>query len=71
MTLHGKPLEEGAQVRVAISSFLASGGDGFTVFSEGRDTLGGDQDLDALEAYVQAQNPVVPPATDRIQRVVR
>lgn len=30
----------------------------------------GDQDLDALEAYVRAQNPVVPPATDRIQRVV-
>ena len=71
MALHGKPLQEGDQVRVAISSFLASGGDGFTVFSEGRDTLGGDQDLDALEAYVRTQNPVVPPATDRIQRVVR
>ena len=52
MTLHGKPLEDTAEVRVAISSFLASGGDGFTVFMEGRDTTGGDLDLDVLEAYV-------------------
>jgi 5'-nucleotidase len=69
MMLMGKPLEDSAQVRVAISSFLASGGDGFTVFTEGRDTTGGDLDLDVLEAYVKAQSPVSPPPTSRIQRV--
>ena len=68
MTLHGKPLEDTAEVRVAISSFLASGGDGFTVFMEGRDTTGGDLDLDVLEAYVLAHSPIAPPLTNRIQR---
>ena len=68
MTLHGKPLEDTAVVRVAISSFLASGGDGFTVFMEGRDTTGGDLDLDVLEAYVLAHSPIAPPLTNRIQR---
>ena len=61
-------LEDTAEVRVAISSFLASGGDGFTVFMEGRDTTGGDLDLDVLEAYVQAHSPIAPPLTNRIQR---
>lgn len=69
MMLMGKPLEDSAQVRVAISSFLASGGDGFTVFTEGRETTGGDLDLDVLEAYVKAQSPVSPPPINRIQRV--
>jgi 5'-nucleotidase len=34
-----------------MNNFLAAGGDGFTVFNEGTDALGGAQDIDA---FVQA-----------------
>jgi 5'-nucleotidase len=37
--------------RVTMNNFLASGGDGFTVFNEGTDALGGAQDIDAWVAY--------------------
>jgi 5'-nucleotidase len=40
--------------RVTMNNFLAAGGDGFTVFNEGTDTLGGAQDIDALVDYFQA-----------------
>ena len=40
--------------RVTMNNFLAAGGDGFTVFNEGTDALGGAQDIDALVDYFQA-----------------
>ena len=51
MVLHGQPLTDEARVRVAMSNYLAGGGDNFTVFAQVPDMLGGGQDLDALEAY--------------------
>ena len=44
---------DGTVYTVAANSFIATGGDGFTVFKEGRNvqTLG--SDLDALEAHVE------------------
>lgn len=69
MTLHGEPLTDAATVRVSLSSFLASGGDNFTVFTQAPDVMGGGQDLDALEAYFRAASPIAPPQTDRITRV--
>jgi len=54
--------------RVTMNSFLAAGGDGFTVFNEGTDALGGAQDIDALVAAFAASEPAgipVPPL-DRI-----
>ena len=69
MLLHGAPLQGDAEVRVALSSYLESGGDNFTVFVDGRERLVGMLDLDALEAYFRSQSPVSPPATDRITRV--
>lgn len=64
------PVDKAASYRVTMNSFLASGGDNFTVFNLGTDQLGGDLDLDALEAYFQA-NPggVAPGPQDRIQPV--
>jgi 5'-nucleotidase len=53
--------------RVTMNSFLATGGDGFTVFNEGTSALGGAQDIDALADYLTkatAANPAglpVPP----------
>jgi 5'-nucleotidase len=43
--------------RVTMNSFLAAGGDGFTVFNEGTDALGGAQDIDALVAAFAAAEP--------------
>jgi 5'-nucleotidase len=54
--------------RVTVNSFLAEGGDGFTVLREGTDRLGGAIDLDALEGYFKAHVPVAPGPRDRIAR---
>jgi 5'-nucleotidase len=40
--------------RVTMNNFLAAGGDGFTVFNEGTNALGGAQDIDALADYFKA-----------------
>jgi 5'-nucleotidase len=50
--------------RVTMNNFLATGGDGFTVFREGTEALGGAQDIDALVDYFGANEPdgiAVPP----------
>jgi 5'-nucleotidase len=54
--------------RVTMNSFLATGGDGFTVFNEGTDPLGGAQDIDALVAAFAAAEPagIAVPPLDRI-----
>lgn len=64
--LDGVPVDPTRSYRVVVPSFLASGGDGFTVFTEGTDRLGGVEDLEALVAYFVASSPVSPPALDRI-----
>ncbi|UVH59421.1 5'-nucleotidase C-terminal domain-containing protein [Variovorax paradoxus] len=66
MSLNGTAMADGTSYRVTMNSFLATGGDNFTVFNQGTDTLGGDQDVDALEAYIKANSPLAPPATGRI-----
>jgi 5'-nucleotidase len=53
--------------RVTMNNFLASGGDGFTVFNEGTDALGGAQDIDAWVAYFALfPGGINVPALDRI-----
>lgn len=66
VTLDGAPLVAARTYRVAMNSFLAGGGDGFTTLSQGRNPTGGSVDLDALLAYLGASKVVDPPATDRI-----
>jgi len=51
------------------NDFLAAGGDNFTVFNEGTDVVGGEPYVDALIAYLSANSPIIPPATDRITRI--
>lgn len=70
MTLGGVPVDPSAAYRVTVNSFLADGGDAFAVLTEGSNRLGGAVDLDAFEAYLQA-NPagVAPGAQDRITRL--
>jgi 5'-nucleotidase len=53
--------------RVTMNNFLASGGDGFTVFNEGTNALGGAQDIDAWVAYFALfPGGINVPALDRI-----
>ena len=63
----GKPLDDRATYRVALSNFLAFGGDGFSTLTAGRDVAGGPVDVDALRTYLLAANaPVAPPKVGRI-----
>jgi 5'-nucleotidase len=49
--LNGVVINPTDSFRVTMNNFLASGGDGFTVFNQGTDQLGGDIDIDAMFAY--------------------
>jgi 5'-nucleotidase len=53
MTLDGKPLDPGRTYRVTVNNFLASGGDGFSVFAPSPNVFDAGIDLDALEAYLK------------------
>ncbi|OII70339.1 bifunctional UDP-sugar hydrolase/5'-nucleotidase [Streptomyces sp. CC77] len=68
--LNGEPLDPAKTYRVAMNEFLAGGGDGFTVFTEGKNKLVGASDLDVLIDYLGAHSsagaPLAPPATGRI-----
>jgi 5'-nucleotidase len=67
--LNGTPLDPLASYRVAMNNFLGGGGDGFGVFTEGTNTLGGEVDLDAFVQYLMANDPVPTPPMDRILRL--
>ena len=66
IALNGTPIDPAASYQVTMNSFLADGGDGFTVFIEGTNPIGGGIDLDAFIAYLGANSPVEPPPTDRV-----
>ena len=51
MWVNGVEVTPTDSFRVTMNNFLATGGDGFTVFNEGTDALGGAQDIDAWVAY--------------------
>jgi 5'-nucleotidase len=69
MKIDGRPIAADERIRVATSSFLATGGGGFTVFQEGTDPLGGEFDVDALVGYFRTHSPVQPGPMNRIVRV--
>ncbi|MDQ0247052.1 5'-nucleotidase [Bacillus fengqiuensis] len=52
----GTPINPAAEYTVAANSFLAGGGDGFTVFNQGKNREVGPVDLDALVNYVKEQS---------------
>lgn len=67
MRLNGEPVDPAKTYRVTVNSFLADGGDGFSVLKEGKDPKGGGQDIDALMAYLAAEQRS-PNPTARITR---
>jgi 5'-nucleotidase len=50
----GAPIDPAATYSVTVNSFIAAGGDSFTVLLEGTDQVGGAVDLDALIPYVES-----------------
>lgn len=69
MTLDGATMDSAHTYRVAMNSFLAAAGDGYTAFAKGTAPTGGGLDVDALESYVAQQGALQPPAMTRVVRV--
>ena len=65
----GVVVDPGANYRVTVNSFMADGGDNFSVLVDGTDRLGGEVDLDALVTYFGANSPVAPGPQDRITQL--
>ena len=69
MTIDGVAINLSHAYRVTVNSFLADGGGGFDVLTEGAQRTGGEIDLDALVAYFAGVDAVSPGQQDRITRV--
>jgi 5'-nucleotidase len=72
LQIAGAPVVATQSYRITVNSFLADGGDAFSVFTQGTDRLGGVVDTDALAAYLAPTltgAPVAVPALDRITAV--
>lgn len=67
--LNGTAIDPAATYRVATNNFLADGGDGFTVFREGTNRVGGVDDLTAFVTHLAIESPVSPPSTDRVNEL--
>jgi 5'-nucleotidase len=68
MRVNGVLVNPTDSFRVTMNNFLATRGDGFTVFNEGTDALGGAQDIDALVDYFHAAGTagIAVPPLDRV-----
>ncbi len=66
----GKPIDRAATYTVAVNSFLAEGGDKFSIFPEGKNRTTGPQDLKALCDYLQSRpQPFNAKIEGRIEKV--
>jgi 5'-nucleotidase len=57
------------EYRITVNSFLADGGDNFSVLVGGTNRLGGEVDLDALVTFFGLNSPVAPGPQNRITRL--
>lgn len=71
MTLNGTAIDPAATYRVTTNSFLANGGDSFTLLTKQRNAVVGMPDINALEAWLKAVPPRAVPAEDRVKRIGR
>jgi 5'-nucleotidase len=68
--LDGAPVDPSQTYRITANSFLAAGGDGFSVLALGTNRAPGPLDLVPLEEYVASHSPLSPPAIGRVNTVV-
>jgi 5'-nucleotidase len=67
---NGVLIDKEARFTVTVNSFLADGGDNFTVLRNGTDRVGGPVDLDALIAYTKSiPQPFAATIEGRIERL--
>ena len=69
MRLDGVPIRADGTYRVTVGSFLAGGGDGFSVFRQGTERTISGGDLDALEAWIAGASPRTVAGEERLARV--
>jgi 5'-nucleotidase len=67
--VNGRPLTMDMTYRVTINSFLADGGDGFSVLKQGKNLQYGPSDIDAFSAYFAGSSPIASGPVDRIKRL--
>lgn len=70
--LDGRRIERDRDYRITVNSYLAEGGDGFSVLRDGRDRSGGPLDVEALRDYLRANSaasPLAPDAEPRVRRI--
>ena len=67
MMLNGQPVDPNGMVRVTTNSFLAQGGDAFTVFTAQRTAQIGMSDLEALEVWLKGTTPRAVPSEERVR----
>ncbi|MFP2911511.1 5'-nucleotidase C-terminal domain-containing protein [Pyxidicoccus sp. 3LFB2] len=66
ITLNGVTVDPAANYRVTVNNFMAGGGDGLAVLTEGKNPRTGPIDTDVLEAYTRANNPITTPQLGRV-----
>ena len=66
--INGIAIDPQQSYRVQVNNFIAGGGDGFTVLTQGSNRVGGKVDVDVLESYFASASPVAVPALNRITR---
>ena len=69
MALNGTPIDPAATYRVTANNFLSGGGDDFPGFTVGTDNTTGLDDLVALEAYLDVNDPYTPATLNGITRL--
>lgn len=68
ITINGEPLDPNATYSVVANNFLAGGGDGFTVLTEGTNRATGPTDLNVLVDYVKSMDqPISVDSDGRIE----
>ena len=69
ITIDGHVMDPQGDYRVTVNSFMAGGGDGYSVLKEGTARVGGPIDLDAFVAYFERLKEVNPGPQNRINRL--
>ena len=67
--IDGAAVDPEATYRITVNSYLADGGSGFSVLTEGTERIAGMLDLDALVAYFDSEGEISPVPRDRITRL--
>ncbi|WP_431899089.1 bifunctional metallophosphatase/5'-nucleotidase [Nonomuraea sp. bgisy101] len=67
--LNGTVIDPAGEYRLTANSFIATGGDGFSVLTEGTERVEKVRDIEAFESHIRAGSPLQPPALGRITRL--